>query len=201
MAKYGADTIPTCHTCDSRNETKSCKKCAVVFCKHFASVTDYKYCGNCLGDFTIKETIMEKIVEREQADGTITFSRKSQARHLTLQGTDWLFAAHLIEEMDDADIEATIEYHRANVSLMLQERESRKLERYKKLANIKIVHKKNETQEEREKREAKEASKAGRKTKVKEKELTADSIVQMLGALAKAGLTQEQLISLMGGKK
>lgn len=201
MARYGADTIPSCIECDSHNANKNCKKCGVSFCKHFASKTDVQYCGNCLSDFTIKETIMEKIIEREAPDGTISFSRKSQARHITLQGTDWLFAAHLIEEMDDADIEATIEYHRANVSLMLQERESRKLERYKKLANIKIIHKKNETQEEREKREAKEAAKAGKKTRVKEKELTAESIVQMLGQLAKSGLTQEQLMNLMGGKK
>lgn len=202
MAKYSQDTIPTCTACDSKEETKICRKCAVVYCKHFASVTDPRFCGNCISDFAIKETIMEKIVEHEKQDGTVTFSRKYQARCITLQGTDWLFAAHLIEEMTDAEIEATIEYHRANVGLMLQERESRKLERFKKLSGIKISNTKHETQEEKEKREAKELAKSNRKTKVKTKEpLGADALVAALGQLAKAGLSLEQITAMLSKGK
>lgn len=142
---------------------------------------------------------MEKIVEHEKQDGTVTFSRKYQARCITLQGTDWLFAAHLIEEMTDSEIEATIEYHRANVGLMLQERESRKLERFKKLSGIKIVHTKHETQDEREKREEKEAKKNNRKTRTKE--VTTDALVAALGQLAKAGLTMEQITAMLSKGK
>jgi hypothetical protein len=198
--KYGPDTIPCCEACDVIPDgTKVCTKCAVVYCKHFASSTDVRYCANCISDFTIKETIMEKIVEHERPDGTVTFSRKYQARHITLQGTDWLFAAHKIEEMTDAEIEASIEYHRANVGLMLQERESRKLERFKKLSGIKLVHQKHESQLEREKREAKGSRK---KTRTKEKEInTAEAIMKMLQTLAAAGLTAEQIAAMVGGGK
>jgi len=200
MPKYTADEIPVCTTCDGLNLNHSnCRKCRVQYCKHYASVTDVRYCGNCISDFSIKETIMEKVVERERPDGTITFSRKYQARRITLQGNDWLFAAHLIEEMTDAEIEATIEYHRENVALMLQERESRKLERIRKLSSIKITNVKHETQEEREKREAKEAAKAGRKTRTRTKETSAEDLVKMLGELLKSGLSLEQIQAL--GKK
>jgi hypothetical protein len=199
MPKYNGDVIPCCVECDTRGHTKVCKKCAVVFCKHFASATDYRYCCNCISDFTIKETIIEKTVEHERPDGTIIFSRKYQARHIMLQGTDWLFAAHKIEEIDDAELEATIEYHRANVGLLLDERQSRQRERYKKLAGIKINTTKHETQEEREKREAKELKAANRKTKTKD--VSADKIAAMLQALAKSGFTPEQLAAALGGKK
>ena len=198
MPKYDGDTIPCCAICDNKDITKICIKCAVVYCKHFASVTDVRYCGNCISDFSLKETIMEKTVEHERPDGTITFSRKYQARHITLQGTDWLFNAHLIEEMTDAEIEATIEYHRANVGLMLQERESRKLERFKKLSGIKLVHQKHESQLEREKREAKGTRKS--RTKTKEIEMTPEMLLQMLTQLAKSGLSQEDIVKMIGGK-
>jgi hypothetical protein len=195
MAKYSADTIPCCTTCDTRNETKSCRKCAVVYCKHFASSTDIRYCANCMGDFTLKETIMEKTVEHERADGSITLSRKSYARHITLQGTDWLFNAHKIEEMDDAEIEATIEYHRANVSLMLQEREARKVERFRKLSTIKIVHTPRKSQYDLEK----ESSKKSR-TKVKDK--GPEALIAALTLLGKSGMSKEHIIELLSkGKK
>lgn len=201
MPKYPSDVIPCCVDCDARNQTKVCKKCGVVFCKHYSSSTDYRYCANCISDFSIKETIMEKVVEHERPDGTITFSRKYQARHIMLQGTDWLFAAHKIEEMDDQEIEATIEYHRANVGLLLDERQSRQHERYKKLAGIKIISVKHETQEDREKREAKELAKANKKSRVKTKDVTMDTLAAALQQLAKSGLTQAQIVEMLKGKK
>jgi hypothetical protein len=200
MPRYGAEVIPVCEPCDAlEHGTNSCKKCAVSYCKHFASCTDVRYCGNCISDFSIRETIMEKVVEHERPDGSITFSRKYQAKRITLMGNDWLFAAHLIEEMRDDEIEATIEYHRENVALMLQERESRKLERIRKLSSIKISNVKHETAIEREKREAKEAKKAGKTTRTRTKETSAEDLVKMLGELLKSGLSLEQIQAL--GKK
>lgn len=203
MPKYPSDVIPCCVDCDARNQTKVCKKCGVVHCKHYASVTDVRFCGNCISDFTIKETIIEKIVEHERPDGSISFSRKYQARNIKLEGTDWLFAAHLLSEMTDQEIEATIEFHRANVGLLLDERQSRQHERYKKLAGIKVVSIKHETQEDREKREAKELARATRKSRTKTKDVTVDSMVAALTQLAKGGLTKEQILELLskGNKK
>jgi hypothetical protein len=200
MPRYGAEVIPVCEPCDAiEHGTNSCKKCAVSYCKHFASCTDVRYCGNCISDFSIRETVMEKVVEHERPDGSITFSRKYQAKRITLMGNDWLFAAHLIGEMRDDEIEATIEYHRENVALMLQERESRKLERIRKLSSIKISNVKHETAVEREKRGAKEAKKAGKTTRTRTKETSAEDLVKMLGELLKSGLSLEQIQAL--GKK
>lgn len=206
MPRYNGDTIPCCLECESEHElkTKVCKKCGVIYCAHYASVTDVRYCGNCISDFAIKETIMEKVVEHERPDGTVTFSRKYQARHIMLRGTDWLFNATIIPDMTDAELEATIEYHRANVSLMLDERTSRQQERFKKLSGIKIVHVKHESQIDREKREEKEAAKANKAAtkKSKTKDITIDMMQAMLQQLAKSGLTIEQITALAGkGKK
>lgn len=191
-AKYGPDIIPCCVAHDSKSETKTCRKCGVVYCSHYASITDVRYCANCISDFHVKETIIEKTVEHERPDGTITFSRKYQAKHIMLTGTDWLFNAALIETMSDQEIDETIEYHRANVGLMLGERESRKKERYEKLSRIKIVHSTNESQHDREK-------KAAKKTRVKETPI--DQLAAALSQLAKSGMTTEQIISMLGGNK
>ncbi len=194
MAKYDADVIPACVTCDQRSQTKSCKKCAVVYCKHFQSNIDLNYCANCISDIAIKETIIEKEVEHIRPNGTVSFSRKYQATMIKLQGVDWLFANQLIEHSTDAEIDAAIEYHRANVDMMLMERESRKQERSRKLAGIRIVHTPRESQHEREKK----ASKTRTKTKVKDE---GQSLLDALTQLAKAGLTQEQIIAMIGGGK
>ena len=197
MGRYNSDTIPCCAKCDSKDETKICKRCSVVFCSHFASTTDNRYCGNCMADFCVKETIMEKVVDHFRNDGTVSFSRKFQCKHMKLEGNDWLFATNLIPDMSDQDIEAAIEYHKSNVSLMLMEREARKLERYHKLAGVKVTRP-GESQEAREKREAREAKK---RTTVKDKVPSPDDIVAMLTKLATAGYTPDQLAALLGGKK
>lgn len=194
--KYADDEIPICVRCDKLDELKVCKKCHVQYCKHFSAVIDTNFCANCIGDVQLIETVIEKTVEHERPDGTISFSRKSQARRLRLVGNDWLFLSHLIGDMSDAEIEASVEYHRANVDLMLQERESRKQERYRKLANIKIVHNPGESQEQRERRE----SKANRKSKVKEKD-QGQALLDALTMLAKSGMSQKQIMDLLGGKK
>lgn len=196
MAKYAQDVIPICPNCDTNGElTKTCKKCHVVYCKHFASVTDLHFCGNCIADVKLIETVLEKTVEHQRPDGAISFSRKFLARRLRLEGNDWLFASHLIAEMTDAEIEASVEYHRANVDLMLQEREARKQERYRKLAGVKVIAGKNESQEQREKRLAKEASK-GRKVKITEKD-QAQIATDLFSKLSKMGLSADQILAAL----
>ena len=199
MPKYASDVIPVCIECDASEISRvhTCKKCNVSYCKHYQSVTDQRFCGNCISDVRLHETILEKTVEHIREDGSVTFSRKYQAKYMKLEGVDWLFASHAIERMNDAEIDATIEYHRANVGIMLQERESRKQERYQKLAGIKLTNTKHETQIEKEKREAKEAAKAGKKrVSSRTKEIGAEALMQMLAQLAKAGMTAEQIIAM-----
>lgn len=202
MATYSKDTIPICTECDNLSDnhdiTKSCLRCGVSYCSHFASHTDVRYCANCLADFSIKETIMEKTIERVHEDGSTTISRKSIAKHTTLQGTDWLFQCKLICETPDNELDAAIEYHRANVGLLLSERESRKLERIKKLASIKLPNIKHESQEQREKREAKEAASKNKKTRVKEKSVASISqLAELLSKLSKGTLSADSIKNML----
>jgi hypothetical protein len=191
MGKYTQDSIPICPLCDAKDETKVCKKCKIVYCKHFASVFDYNYCGNCVAEIKLVETLLEKTVEHQKPDGTTIFVRKFLARRLRLVGNDWLFLSHLIMEMSDADIEAAIELHRCNVDILIQERTERNQERYRKLAGIK-VQKPGESQEQREKREAKELAKKG----IKEKDPAAMA-TDLITKLSKMGLTPEQIIAAL----
>lgn len=190
-------TIPVCCvTCDSRSLTKSCIKCGVVYCKHHASKIDLRYCSECIGEIKVTESIIEKTVEHIKADGSISFSRKYQAKMIKLEGVDWLFASHLIENMSDADIEATIEFHKSNVDLMLMERQSRQQERARKLAGIKITYVTRKSQHEIEKDEERRT-----KTKVKTKKDQGQMIMDALTQLAKSGMTQAQIIEMLGRKK
>lgn len=207
MAKYSADTIPVCLACDNSNKkdaTRTCKRCGVTFCKHFMSTTDVRFCANCIGDVLLRETIMEKEISHERADGTVSFSRKYQARRITLQGIDWLFASTLIENSSDEELEATIEYHRANVDLMLMERESRKLERIKKLAGIRIPRSTAVSQHERDKQMGKDATsvlKGSKRTKTKEKDITPEAMLAAIMQLASNGSAADRakLIAALGG--
>lgn len=193
MPKYSGDTIPVCLNCDRNNLTKNCKKCGVAYCKHYSSITDIRFCANCVSDISLHETIIEKEIEHVRADGSITFSRKYQARKITMLNVDWLFINKAIEDSTDAEIDATIEYHASIKDLMLMERASRQLERSRKLASIKIVHSPNKSQHDIE-----QASK--KKSKSKEREITQEDLLAALTLLTKS-MTPEQLGELLKGKK
>lgn len=134
---YEANLIPVCDVC-KEEEHELCKRCGIAYCKHFASAIDFHYCGNCLGDFSVVETIETKVTEYTDAAGNITSRKRQLARNLKLTGTDWLFAQYAIENLTDEELLQTIEYHRNIASMMLLERETRKMEKYKKLAGIKV---------------------------------------------------------------
>jgi hypothetical protein len=138
--KYTNDVIPTCAVCEKEVEdshVKQCQKCGVMYCPHFASNTDVRYCGNCLDDFRLVETIEIKTTEQVNEDGKIISSKRRVAKNLKLQGTDWLFAAAKISTLSDEEILASIEYHREIFNSLLLERETRRIEYFKKLNNVK----------------------------------------------------------------
>lgn len=192
--KFSGDTIPVCVNCDRNSKTKICKKCGIEYCKDFASKVDILFCANCISDITLKETIIEKEVEHLRTDGSVSFSRKYQARRITMAGVDWLFHNKAIEDSTDLELDASIEYHASIKDLMLMERQSRQLERSRLLAGIKIVHSNRKSQHETERD-------ANKKSKTKEKDITGDVLAKMLLTLMKSGMTLEQIQALAGGKK
>lgn len=199
MPKYDIDTIPVCSECEAQvgnpvfTATRICLKCHVSYCQHFASLTDLRFCANCISDVKIEVSIIERQVTHERPDGTISFSRKSQAKLIKLMNVDWLFNSTLIENMSDEDIEGSIEYHRANVNLMLQEREGRKLERLNKLRGVKVMVSKPKSDVDLNKP-------AKSKSKTKIKDVTLEQGMEMLKNLMGSGLTLEQITKMMGGK-
>jgi hypothetical protein len=194
--KYDASTIPICLPHEKREETKICKKCNITYCPCFASKVDIRFCANCMGDFKVRNTIVEKEVEYLKPDGTVYFQRKYQAMAIKLEGTDWLFTAENLLNLSDEDIEATIEYHKANYSIMLMERENRKTERMNKLASQKILPPNRLSQHEREKKEA--AANKPKTSRVKSmKNVSPEDLLKVL----LGSMSPEQIAAALGGKK
>jgi hypothetical protein len=135
--KYGTEVIPVCDLC-TNIELKGCEKCGIHYCKHFASPTDFRFCSNCMYDFKVVETIETKITEHLNDAGEVVSRKRQVCKNLRLQGTDWLFTAHKITTLTDEELIATIEYHREIASRMLQERETRRVEHYQKLKQVKL---------------------------------------------------------------
>ena len=191
---YQNDIIPVCVDCKEQ-EHELCKRCGAAYCKHFASTIDFRFCGNCLEDFSVVETIETKVTEYTNATGEVTSRKRQMARNLKLTGTDWLFAQHAVENLTDEELIETIEYHRNIASIMLMERETRRTEQYKKLASVKI------RSIDRSKVDANGALKAEKTVKAKKEKAPPDqnAIMAALATLLGANLSPEQILAL--GKK
>jgi hypothetical protein len=141
MSRYAEDQIPICTPCSEQSEQeayiKTCDRCGIAYCVHFASNTDVRMCGNCLDDFRVIETIEVKTTERVDDSGEVISRRRQIARNLKLTGTDWLFCAAKISTLSDEQMDASIEYHRAIKNTLMEEREARRVEYFRKLHNVK----------------------------------------------------------------
>jgi hypothetical protein len=91
-----------------------------------------------MADFKVVESIETKIVEHINDDNEVISRRRFICKSLSLSGTDWLFTTHKISSMTEEELLECIEYHREVASQMLQEREARRVERYAKLAKVKV---------------------------------------------------------------
>lgn len=137
--RYSSNIIPLCAECSrEENAEKICEHCGISFCKHYASNTDFRYCGNCFNDFKVIERMETKIIEHINDENEVVSRRRFICKSLSLTGSDWLFTAHKINSLSDEELTATIEYHREIASQMLQEREARRIERYHKLSKVRI---------------------------------------------------------------
>ena len=190
---YASEAIPVCMEC---LDARSCNKCGIHYCKHYASDTDIQYCGNCLSDFKVIESVVEKVTEYQNDKGEVTSRKRQICKSLHLDGTDWLFAAHKIVTLTDEQLLYTIEYHRAIVGIMLNERETRRTEHYQKLSKVKINY------TPRPDRDDTGAIKKSRVKSIrKDKSPDQDAIAAALGTLLGAQLTQEQVAQMLKSLK
>lgn len=196
MPRYDSDTIPVCLNCENSeapmNVHKMCLKCGVAYCVHYASEVDIRFCGNCLSDFRVIESIEIKTVERVASDGEVVSRKRQTARNIRLEGMDWLFQAQKISTMTDEDILNAIEYHSAIKSLLINEREERKVEHFKKLQGIRITARADT---------APVVSGKRTRTKVEKKTPDANAVAAALGTILKANIDPAMLAEALAKLK
>ena len=197
--KYSVDQIPICDLCT--DATKQCDRCGISYCVHFASNTDIRMCGNCLDDFKVLETIEVKTIERIADNGDVISRKRQIAKNLKLQGTDWLFAAAKISTLNDEEIDEAIEYHRAIKNSLVDERETRRIEYFKKLGILKS----NLSAVDKQLRDAKigadidknKVIKVKQKEAQKKKDKDLSAVATLLGAMTGTQLKPEDLAKML----
>lgn len=200
--QYSTEIIPVCDPCKN-SEQKQCSKCGIAYCEHYSSDIDIRFCGNCMVAVTLITETETRITDHKNASGVITYSKRDVCKRLRLTGSDYFFAAYKISELNDADLETTIEYHRAIMSAMVMEREDRKTERMHKLAHMpfKLGPRRETDQDGAIKGSLRtDKQKADRKITRTPKAKGADALAEALKILMGAGLTAEQISKLSGGK-
>jgi hypothetical protein len=190
--RYATDTIPVCLECEQAEtqQIKLCEKCGISYCMHYASNIDVRFCSNCMDDFKVIETIETKIVEHLNDANEVTSRRKYICKSLSLTGTDWLFTTHKIKNLTDEQLTDTIEYHREIASEMLLERETRKVERYKNLAQVTL---------NLPKRQNVDSTGAVKQTRTRssKKEPDANAVATAIGVLLGAAATPEKIAEIL----
>lgn len=129
-----------CDCCLELNLTQksaiTCAKCGQAFCLHFASTVDAQFCVNCMSDISITKQIITKTYEHRNPETGETKFYRRKARSIKIEGLDWLFSQRKIKELDDTELDLSIEYHRNILHLMISEQEQRRSEKLHRYANV-----------------------------------------------------------------
>lgn len=193
-----ATTVPICELCmGAENTTKVCPKCGVDFCVHFASTNDIQYCSNCLSDFKVVETIETKVTERVNAEGIVVARQKQIAKNIRLVGMDWLFMAKKISAMTDEEVLYSIEYHSAIKSLLISEREERRVEHFQKMKGVKLTP----TIDSSAIATNGVASNSKKRVKIDKKPPNANDVAAALGTILKAKIDPAALAAALANLK
>jgi len=133
----------TCETCINDNLLKEvgirkCVRCGELYCIHSASIIDgNEYCADCLSDLNLLKN--EEVYARKDYD-LVTDKEKIIRRRATtykISGMDYLFMQRRNSAMSDAELELKIELFKEQTSLMILEREERKIKKFQ-AQNVKI---------------------------------------------------------------
>lgn len=132
-----------CDTCFNDNLLKAvgiqrCLRCSKIFCIHFNSPVDIKYCVNCMSDISLTVEKIYKVYEIYDENNNKIERRRAKGTEYKMGGLDWLFAERKIYNMNEAELELALEYYRELVKLILNEREIRKMEAKHRFANKKV---------------------------------------------------------------
>jgi hypothetical protein len=198
-----ADRQTVCDVCLHQNLTAPvghaiCARCAITYCTHFASGIDPQYCMHCMKAIEVTEEILIRKSTHVNEETKQTYTRTQKARHIIFGGLDWLFVQRKINTISDAELAMAIEYHQAMYSGLLYEREKRRVEHFHRNAGKQFVPRisTGDTADA-----TSVTVKKTRRTKVIAPE---DAVVQLraqLELMLKQGLTQDQILKMMGGGK
>jgi len=180
---------PTCLASNLLTEIKiaRCVKCFKLYCTHFASTIDPLYCVECLSDITLFKETMTKTYERTDEEGNVTSTYKKRAKHVRLEGLNWLFSQRKIISLSDDELELSIEYHREILSGMLDERETRKNAYMHRFANAPLPKKEGGT----------EASVTTKTTKRIKSTTEGAKVSSVLKAMMASGMTPQQIMEML----
>ena len=184
---------PTCLESNLIDEIKisRCAQCSVLYCIHLASSIDPSKCTECLSDVTlIKETIT-KTYEHYNEEMDVVTVYKRRAKSIRLEGMDWLFAQRKILQMSNDSLELAIEYHRALLNGLLQEREARRIKHAHRYAGVALPKPSVQTDVTTSTTTTTKVKKSIKSTK---ENATANGVMQAM--LAK-GLTPQQMIEML----
>lgn len=186
-----------CDVCLELNLTQRstiiCKRCGESFCFHYTSNVDADYCINCMSDVSVTKSVITKTYESTGEDGEKHFYRR-RARDIKIDGLDWLFTQRKIPEYSDAELELTIEYHHARLGLMLAETEKRRTEKMHRYAGVKVVIPTTSGT-------ATTSTTTVKKTRVISKNKANEQIAALAKSLLAQGISLDQIIAKIGGKK
>jgi hypothetical protein len=141
-----------------------------------------------------KSTISKDYVHRD-GEGNVTSVYRRKAKEIKITGTDWLFMQRKIVDMTNLELDLSIEFHRNALTLMINEQETRRMERLHKLAGIKVTL------------PLPRVSTDGttvttvKKTKTISKNKAQEQINALLGSMLKGGTSMDQIAELLKGGK
>jgi hypothetical protein len=173
-----------------------CPRCRFPYCMHYASKVDGQYCVDCMSEISMLKEVITKTYEHEhydeEKDDVIVTKYSRRARRIEITGLDWLFAQRKIKDLTDAELDMSIEYHRALQSAMLLEAEERRNAKAHRYAGVKVVIPTQSTTT---------TQATSKKTTVTSSTKQTAKLSALMQSLMQQGFTAEQLSSMLGGKK
>jgi len=190
-----------CDVCLELNLTEAvhiqkCVICEESYCTHHASIVDPTHCSECLHDVQVTFSDVIKTETHINQSTNQPYTRTRKARQIKLGGMHWLFAQRKIGEMNDIELAAAIEYHRAYYDTLIFEREKRRIDNFHR--NAKKQYKINNSSAIITSTTTVKKSKTISVGKPKTQEVNLSAALQLL---LKQGLTMDQIAKMVAGAK
>ena len=177
-------------------------RCEQAFCFHFASSIDAQYCVNCMSNISVtKQVITKEYVHRDE-ERQVTSIYRRRAREVQIKGLDWLFAQRRIPDQSDVELDLTIEYHRNILQLLLTEQEQRRNAKMHRYAGVRVVPVPSGQPKAGDPTKVSSTTTTTvKKTRTVSKNKAAEQAAAVLNSLLAGGMSIDDILKKMQGKK